>query len=220
LVRITLGATERRTLIGLLEKQIEWKPSLVLRVVTSNSAVGIYSSLPLELHAFIAMPAGIPEGRAFDRIVNAYSLLEMLSTPQESVSAEIDLGALNPVESLSGTSLVEMPTTEGWQIPITSLASDIIPIVQEASGEFERRSQGLGERGKADLADEIWERPGWAGLPIRMLHAAMRLQMLWNEPIKVSAATSGPWKRLSTPRGQIFAYAPGPAARTGLRIVT
>lgn len=218
-MRITLGATERRTLIGLLEKQVEWRPALVVRVVTSKSALGIYSALPLEIRAFIAMPAEIPEGKPFDRIVQASSLLEILSAPQESVSAEIDLGTLAPVESLAGSSLVEMPPTEGWQIPITALGSDVIPIVAEASAEFERRSQGLGERGKADLADEIWERPGWAGLPIRVLHAATRLQMLWNEPIKISAATCGPWKRLSTPRGQVFAYATGPAARAGLRIV-
>lgn len=218
-MHITLGATERRTLIGLLEKQVEWRPSLPVRVVTSRSAIGVYSALPLEVQAFIAMPAEIPEGKPFDRIVFAESLIALLSAPQESVSADIDLGTLNPIESLTGTSLVEMPPTDGWQIPITALSSDIIPIVQEASIEFERRSQGLGERGKSELADEIWERPGWAGLPIRVLHAAMRLQMLWNEPIKVSAATCGPWKRLSTPRGQVFAYATGPAARTGLRIV-
>jgi len=218
-VKITLGSTERRTLIRLLEKQVEWRPSLPVRLVTSTSAVGVYSALPLEVHAFIAMPAGIPAGPAFDRIVFAESLVNLLSVPQESVSAEIDLGVLPPVDSLIGTSLVEMPPTDGWQIPITALASDVIPLVNEASVEFERRSEGLGERGKSELANEIWERPGWAGLPIRVLHAAVRLQILWNEPIKVSAATCGPWKRLSTPRGQVFAYATGPAARTGLRIV-
>ncbi len=218
-MRISLGSTERSTLIRLLEKQVEWRPSLPVRVVTSRSAVGIYSALPLDVHVFMAMPVGIPEAKSFDRIVFAESLISVLSAPQESVTAEIDLSALNPVESLVGTSLVEMPPTDGWQIPITALASDIIPIVNEASIEFERRSQGLGERGKSELADEIWERPAWAGLPIRVLHAATRLQILWNEPIKVSASTCGPWKRLSTPRGQVFAYATGPAARTGLRIV-
>lgn len=218
-MHITIGATERNTLIRLLEKQVEWRPSLPIRVVTSRSALGIYSALPLEVHSFIAMPVGVPEGKSFDRIVFAEMLIACLSAPQESVVATVDLGTLNPIESLVGTSLVEMPPTDGWQIPITALASDVIPIVNEASIEFERRSQGLGERGKSDLADEIWERPAWAGLPIRVLHAATRLQILWNEPIKVSAATCGPWKRLSTPRGQVFAYATGPAARTGLRIV-
>jgi hypothetical protein len=215
-VQIELGATERRTLVGLIEKQIEWKPALVLRVVTSPSAVGFYSALPLDVHVFIAMPATIGGAAPFDRIVHASSLLNLLMNDQ---SPKIDLNALEAVESLAGTSLVEMPPTNGWQIPMTALASDIVPIVNEAAEEFDRRSKGLGERGMSDLADEIWERPGWAGLPVRMLHAAVRLQLLWNEPVKVSAATCGPWKRLSTPRGQVFAYATGPAARTGLRIV-
>lgn len=215
-MQIELGATERRTLVGLIEKQIEWKPALVLRVVTSPSAVGFYSALPLDIHVFIAMPATIAGTAPFDRIVHASSLLNLLMNDQ---SPKIDLNALEAVESLAGTSLVEMPPTNGWQIPMTALASDIVPIVNEAAEEFDRRSKGLGERGMSDLADEIWERPGWAGLPVRMLHAAVRLQLLWNEPVKVSAATCGPWKRLSTPRGQVFAYATGPAARTGLRIV-
>jgi hypothetical protein len=96
----------------------------------------------------------------------------------------------------------------------------VIPIINEAVSEFDRRSVGLGERGKADLAEEIWNRPGWGGLPVKVLYAAQRLSLIWDEPIKISSATCGPWKRLSTPRGQVFLRATDPVGRNRMRLVS
>lgn len=214
-MHVELGAAERRTLSGLIDKQAEWKPNLTVRLLTSPSALGVYSALPLDIRVFLAMPAKISGDKPFDRIVEASDVSAALRESE----GEVNLDDIAPSESLGGSALVVMPPTEGWQIPMHAIASDLIPIVNEATAEFERRSKGLGDRGVKDLADEIWERPGWAGLPIRMLHAAARLQLLWNEPIKVTAATCGPWKRLSTPRGQVFAQATGKEARAGLRVV-
>ena len=50
-------------------------------------------------------------------------------------------------------------------------------------------------------------------------NAARRLGMIANDSAKVSAATCGPWKRLSTARGQVFIYSTGPAARLALHVV-
>ena len=41
---------------------------------------------------------------------------------------------------------------------------------------------------------------------MRALHAARQLGMLGSDMSRVSAATSGPWKRFSTSRGQVFVY--------------
>ena len=77
--------------------------------------------------------------------------------------------------------------------------------VDAAVADFEARSAGLSPAQQERIANEIWDAPGWAGVPMRTLHAARKLGMLGTEPVKVSAATNGDWRRLSTRRGQVFA---------------
>lgn len=215
-MQVTLGSTELRTLISILEKQIEWNSNIAVRVVTSPSAIAFFTAMPLSLHAFVAMPAKMGPGEPCDVITTGRDVVALLSNS----SGLIDLDTLESLAGVDGVSLSELPPSQGWQIPIHAVASDVIPVVNEAVDEFDRRSVGLGERGKADLAEEIWNRPGWGGLPVKVLYAAQRMNLIWDEPIKISAATCGPWKRLSTPRGQVFLHATGPAARTRMRLVT
>lgn len=214
-MQVTLGSSEMRTLISILEKQIEWNSNISVRVVTSPSAVAFYAAIPLSLHVFIAMPAKMGAGTPCDLITTGRDVVALLSNS----SGSIDLDILEPLAGVEGVSLSDLPPSTGWQIPIHAVASDVIPVVNEAVNEFDRRCIGLGERGKADLAEEIWNRPGWGGLPVKVLYAAQRLNLIWDEPIRISAATCGPWKRLSTPRGQVFLQATGPAARTRMRLV-
>ena len=214
-MQVTIGSTELRTLISILEKQIEWNPSIAVRVVTSPSAVAFYAAIPLNLHAFIAMPAKIGTGTPCDVVTTGREVVTLLSNS----SGLIDLDSLEPLVGVDGASLSDLPPSTGWQIPIHAVASDVISIINDAVSEFDRRSVGLGERGKGDLAEEIWNRPGWGGLPIKVLYAAQRLNLIWDEPIKISAATCGPWKRLSTPRGQVFLHTAEPSARNRMRLV-
>ncbi len=214
-MQVTLGSTELRTLISILEKEIEWNSNIAVRVVTSPSAVAFYAAIPLNLHAFIAMPAQIGAGAPCDVITTGRDVVTLLSNS----SGLIDLDSLEPLAGVDGASLSDLPPSTGWQIPIHAVASDVIPIINEAVSEFDRRSVGLGERGKTDLAEEIWNRPGWGGLPVKVLYAAQRLNLIWDEPIKISAATCGPWKRLSTPRGQVFLHTAEPSARSRMRLV-
>ena len=215
-MQVTIGSTELRTLISILEKQIEWNSSIAVRVVTSPSAVAFYAAIPLNLHAFIAMPAKIGTGAPCDVITTGRDVVTLLSNS----SGLIDLDSLEALAGVDGVSLSDLPPSTGWQIPINAVASDVIPIINEAVSEFDRRSVGLGERGKADLAEEIWNRPGWGGLPVKVLYAAQRLSLIWDEPIKISSATCGPWKRLSTPRGQVFLRATDPVGRNRMRLVS
>jgi len=46
-VQVTLGTTELRTVVSILEKQIEWNANIAVRVVTSPSAIAFYSAVPL-----------------------------------------------------------------------------------------------------------------------------------------------------------------------------
>jgi hypothetical protein len=214
-VQVTLGPTELRSIISILEKQVEWNPNIAVRVVTSPNAVAFYSAIPLNLRAFIAMPAKMSPGQPCDVIVSGRDVVALLSNSQ----GVIELDSLDQLVGAETASLSELPPSQGWQIPMHAMASDIIPVVNEAIDEFDRRSVGLGERGKADLAEEIWNRPAWGGLPVKILYAAQRLMLIWDEPVKISAATCGPWKRLSTPRGQVFADSTVPSPRSRMHLV-
>jgi hypothetical protein len=119
----------------------------------------------------------------------------------------------------STMNVAQLPPTEGWQVPITAVAGDLLTMVTEATDEFTRRAEGKSEGERQLIADEIWARTAWAGLPMRALHAAQRLGMIGNDSARIAAATNGPWKRLSTPRGQIFARTSGSSARLALHLV-
>jgi hypothetical protein len=161
------------------------------------------------------MPAKMSAGQPCDVIVTGRDVVALLSNS----SGVIELDSLEQLVGVESASLSELPPSQGWQIPMHAMASDVIPVVNEAVTEFDRRSVGLGERGKADLAEEIWNRPAWGGLPVKILYAAQRLMLIWDEPIKISAATCGPWKRLSTPRGQVFVDSTVPSPRSRMRLV-
>lgn len=215
-MQVTLGPTELRSVISILEKQIEWNSNLAVRVVTSPDAVAFYSTIPLNLRAFIAMPAKMGAGRPCDLVATGRDVVALLSNS----SGVVDLDSLEQLAGLSSASLSDLPPSQGWQVPMHGIASDVIPVVDEVITEFDRRSVVLGERGKADLAEEIWNRPAWGGLPIKIFYAAQRLILIWDEPIKISAATCGPWKRLSTPRGQVFIDSTVPTPRSRMRLVS
>ena len=122
-----------------------------------------------------------------------------------------------PVTSLM--SVAVLPPTDGWQVPMTAVASDLAARVAEAVAEFNTRSAGQAESAQQAVADEIWERPSWAALPMRVLHAASRLGMLGNDSSRVSATTSGTWKRFTTPRGNVFTRPASVSPKARLRLL-
>ena len=148
-MQVTLGSTELRSIISILEKQVEWNPTIAVRVVTSPNAVAFYSAIPLNLRAFIAMPAKMSPGQPCDLIVTGRDVVALLSNSQ----GVIELDSLDQIVGAETASVSELPPSQGWQIPMHAMASDIIPVVNQAINEFDRRSVGLGERGKADLAE-------------------------------------------------------------------
>jgi hypothetical protein len=69
------------------------------------------------------------------------------------------------------------------------------------------------------LAESIWERHAFGGLPMRALHAARRLGFLTDDASRVTASTCTGWKRLTTVRGQVFVRAAVPTQRPDLSVV-
>ncbi len=217
---IRLAEPETRVLEAFARRQLTWDAGQSAHVVTAQQALGIFTAPPLGVLVFLAIPTIDPvtEDDAVERIVSLAGLADLVS---DSAGAGLDIESL-PIEHVPpgvNPSLAHLPPAHGWQMPIHGLSGDLVPMIDEATEEFRRRSHGLPARAQESIANEIWDRPSFAGLPLRVLHAAHRLGMIANDRTKVSAAACGPWKRLTTPRGQVFFYQHGPAARLSLRVV-
>lgn len=217
---IRLADPEATVLEGFARRQLAWDETLPARVVTSGSAVGLFTCPPMGVLVFFAVPAAEPIGPedSCDVLVPLAGFVDLVRDSSRTGMNPRDLPrALVP--PAASPSLHHLPPSEGWQLPIHGVAGDLVPKVEEATREFEARTAGLPPRAQEAVAEEIWERQGFGGLPLRALHAARRLGMIANDRSRVAAATCGPWKRLSTPRGQVFVYASGPAARLALHVV-
>lgn len=219
---IRLAAPEARALEAICRRQLGWDARLAARVVTSTGAVGVFTTPPLDVLAFVAVPTAEPVADAdlWDVQVPLVALADALAgTVAEGTG--IDLRGLPTAIVPLGPapSLHDLPPASGWQMPMFGIAGDLAPLVQKGTAEFESRAKGLPPRAQEEVAEEIWDRPAFAGLPLRALHAAQRLGMINDDMSRVSAATCGPWKRFSTSRGQVFVHAQGPAARLSLHVV-
>lgn len=212
---IRLGEAESRTLEGFCRRQLRWDARLPGRIVTTPRAIGVFTAPPLGVLAFVAVPRAEGSEVPVDVTVQ-------LSVLADALRADVlDLDALPRAIVPPGPSpsLSHLPPAEGWQVPMHAISGDLLEPVDAATAEFTRRAAGRSPAEQEEIAEEIWRRPAFAGLPLRTLHAARQLGMLTGDMARVSAATCGQWKRLSTVRGQVFSYATGPAARLALRVV-
>ena len=221
--RVTLSERDARMLALVGRRQVDWDPATAARIVIADSAIACFSILPMEVMCVLATPAKVqPEAVGADVTT---SLDSFVSGLESGISGggdiEFDTSSLPTVSAPidPGMSLHQLPPKDGWQMPIHGVSSDVVPQVRDAVEEFRKRSAGTGARQANAIAEEIWSRTAWAGLPLRVLHAARRLRMITDEPLRITASTCGPWKRLSTPRGQLLSYSAGLEARLGLRVV-
>ena len=110
-----------------------------------------------------------------------------------------------------------LPLSEGWHLPIHGVSGDVIPEVDAAVAEFRRRAPSVID--SQALAEQMWERNSFGGLPLRVLHAARRLGFLTDDASRITASTTTGWKRLTTVRGQVFVRTVPPTQRPGLSVV-
>lgn len=220
---ISIAEKDARVLSLIGHRLVEWDHTVPARIVAGEQAIACYSILPMDVMAVVATPAEVSAsavGR--DPVVSLHTFISGIDQGLESgddISFNMDGLPEVAAPIQPGLSLQQLPPKEGWQMPIHGVASDVMPQVHEAVQEFQVRTQGASANTAAAVAEEIWSRPAWAGLPTRVLHAARRLRMITDEPLRITASTCGPWKRLSTPRGQLFVYTPGIEARLGLHVV-
>jgi len=211
LAALALPEHEGRLLAAHLDRLAAWDPAGHVRVVARGGAVGVYAAPPMRVISFVALPLRVP---AVDDI-DVSARIADVRTGLRSESGVTDL--LLPEPAVGSPGLAMLPPSEGWQLPIHGVSGDVVPGVDAAVAEFRRRASSVVD--PQVLAEQIWERPSFGGLPLRVLHAARRLGFLTDDASRVTACTMTGWKRLTTVRGQVFVRTQTPTQRPDLSLV-
>jgi hypothetical protein len=181
-----------------LQRYIEWLMRIdarcAVRVVTRDSAAGLYGATPSGVMTFIAVPVTRIEAEIepVDEVMSA-RLLHTALQVDDGVGLGSDLIA-SPV-------LAALPPADTWLPGERGIVGDVL---------------GLTDRATADgVAPDV---SMWGGFTLDALRVAKGLGLFSHPGAQVVAATNAGWKRLMTPAGQIFV----PPVRTGrgfLRVV-
>ena len=227
--RLTLRHDEAAYLAGHLRRLATWEPEAAVRVRVAGSTLGIFGLPPLDCVSFVAVPLAIAEGAedsaggvgAVDEVVSAGRLRDVIGDVSPSSGGAprtIRLpDSLGPVAGLA-----VLPPAGPWLPAERGIAGDVRPIVAEGVREFRECSEASPPPTAAALdalAQEVWSRPGWGGVPLRALHAANLLGMLPHDGLRIETATCEGWKRLLTPVGQVFVRSTGLPPRLSLAVL-
>ena len=208
---LTMATHEGRLLSAHLGRLCGWDPNVLVRAQGRGGVIGVYSAPPMEVLSFVALPLTRDEIPEFDVTVAASTLRQAMTDVDDRIEISI------PESVVGSEALAVLPPADGWQLPIPAVSGDLVPLVDEAVAEF--RSRAAASPDPERLARDIWDRPGFGGLPLRVLHAARRLGFLTDDASRVTAATCTGWKRLTTVRGQVFIRTVPPTAKRSLSVV-
>ena len=208
---LTMATHEGRLLSAHLGRLCGWDPNVLVRAQGRGGVIGVYSAPPMDVLSFVALPLTGEHVPEFDVTVAASTLRQAMRDLGDRVEIPI------PDSVVGNEALAVLPPADGWQLPIPAVSGDLVPLVDEAVAEF--RSRAPASPDPERVARDIWDRPGFGGLPLRVLHAARRLGFLTDDASRVTAATCTGWKRLTTVRGQVFIRTVPPTAKRSLSVV-
>lgn len=218
MTQVAVARRDAAFLAAHLTRLLGWDPQGDARVVVRPGALGVYAAPPLGVLTFVAVPtAADTESRDAGETDTVVAISDLRAAVAAAAEADADPAAIVLPPAVVGSgNLADLPPTDGWQLPIHAVAGDLVPLVDEAVAEFRSRSQQTPQMGDV-IAAEVWDRTAWAGLPMRVLHAARLLGLLAQDGSRVAASTAGPWKRFTCVRGQVFVRAD--ERRSHLRLV-
>ena len=202
-----LNAPDAAFLAGYLQVLIGWDARACVRIQQRGSAIGFFGSAATGCITFVALPlphSHDEDGR--DVTVSAGRLRDVLgdvTSPKEGHIRELRI----PDPVTGPLELLDLPPLTNWEVNATAVASDVLEPLDVAVAEFKRRVPPGGLVSPAEsqrVAEEIWSRPGWAGVPLRAIHTAKALGFLANATATVRSAKVPGWSRLATPSGQVF----------------
>lgn len=217
---LTMAREDRVHFAGVLGRLLSWDDACVVRLVTTDRAVGVYAEAPMGVLVFIALPLSSPPTKPLDRAVSAHRLRDALGDVVTSAPGVADVKI--PDERTLPASLAVLPSREGWIAAEKATAGELNDAAEAARVEYEAQWAALAQandHAKQAFLDEWWNRPNWGGLPTKALHTARSLGMLAHPGARVESSTRAGWKRLMTPAGQVFVAPPQSYAGIPLSVV-
>lgn len=217
---LTMAREDRVHLAGVLGRLLRWDEGSVVRLVTTERAVGMYAEAPMGVLVFIALPIAEAPARPLDRAVSAHRLRDVLGDVASGVPGVAE--AKIPDERTLPASLAVLPSRDGWIAAEKATAGELNDAAEAARQEYEAAWAALAQANdvaKQAFLDEWWNRANWGGLPTKALHTARSLGMLAHPGARVESATRAGWKRLLTPAGQVFVAPPQAYAGIPLSVV-
>lgn len=198
---LTLAKPEMLFLAGYLRQLTRWNPDAAVRVQSRGNVAGFYGG-PLDaVITLISLPLATPVDE-FDSVVSAGRLRDLIG----------DVRALDAVTNLAlpdATTLPPilgvLPPSSGWSPPFMTTAGDLAAKIDPQISALTASAEVLPVAHRDNAIRERWATPEWSALPFGMLHAARAHGFLNLAPVQVGASTNGPWKRLLSPAGQVFA---------------
>lgn len=194
--------------------------------MVAESAVGIYAAPPLDVLVFLALPltglAGSEPGSApagTDVQISGRRLRDIIGDLSSRAGAVREPRAIRLPDELSSVpALSQLPPPAGWVSTGSGTAAELRSQVSDAVREFQAQAPaGATDAELLPLAERLWDAPAWSGLPLRALHAARLFNFLSHPQQPVQAGEHGQWRRLATPRGQVFVN-DRPGVMTGLSL--
>jgi len=228
--QLTLRHDEAAYVAGHLRRLVSWEPEAAVRVRVAGSTLGIFGLPPLDCMSFVAVPLAadpsVPERAdanvgVVDTVVSAGRMRDVIGDVSgKGAGAHRTIRLPDSLGPVAG--LAVLPPTGPWLPAERGIAGDVRPIVADGVREFRERNEALGQstaRVLDELAQELWSRPGWGGVPLRALHAANLLWMLPHDGLRIETATCEGWKRLLTPVGQVFVRSSGLPPKLSLAVL-
>ena len=208
---VTLARDARVHLAGVLSRFVSWQESALVRLVTTDRALGIYADAPMGVLVFVAVPLAEPVPAPIDRAVSAHRLRDILGDVVSPMAAPGVFAVPLPDARDTPPALAVLPVKSGWIGAEKATAAEVASHLERALADFQQQDEALtnaDESIRRHLAEEWWDTPSWGGLPLKALQAARLLGMLAHPGARIESATRAGWKRMITPAGQVFVAPP------------
>ena len=208
---VTLARDTRVHLAGVLGRLISWQQSALVRLVSTDRALGLYADAPMGVLVFVAVPLAQPASSPFDRVVSAHRLRDILGDVTSPMAAQGGVSVTIPDARDTPPALAVLPAKSGWVAAEKATAAEVSTQLEAALADFAQQNDALTNADEAirrHLAEEWWDTPSWGGLPLKALQAARSLGMLAHPGARIESATRAGWKRMVTPAGQVFVAPP------------
>ena len=198
---LSLAKPEALFLAQYLRGLTTWGDTAAVRVQGRGSTYGFFGGPLDSVITFIALPAAGTHD-AFDVVVSAARLRDIIGDVRRiDGTTEFTL----PDETTAPQVLSVLPPTSGWMPAFSSTAGDIVESLDAQISRVQARVELLPAERRMEALRDAWQELSWTSMPLAMMHTARSLGFLNLPAAKVAATTNGPWKRVATPAGMVFA---------------